>query len=59
MNNRDGSYRDASYRGRGAKRDAMGRYSRDDEIHHDLERLMSKATDERTREEIRSLMERL
>lgn len=46
-------------RGPGAKRDAMGRYSKDHEMHHDLERLMDKATDDHTREEIRKLMDRI
>ena len=61
----DGSYgRDAMShargRGRGAKRDAMGRYSRSSEdIKHELRELMSKATDEHTKSEIRKLMERM
>ena len=46
-------------RGAGAKRDAMGRYSKDDDMHHELRKLMDKATDDRTREEIRMLMDRL
>lgn len=61
----DGSYdRDAMShargRGRGAKRDAMGRYSRaSEDIKHELKELMSKATDEHTRSEIRKLMDRM
>lgn len=61
----DGSYdRNAmSYargRGRGAKRDSMGRYSRaSEDIRHELQELMSKATDEHTRSEIRKLMDRM
>ena len=45
----DGSYR----------RDSMGRYSRDDDMHHELKKLMDKAPDDRTREEIRKLMDRM
>lgn len=61
----DGSYADGgmSYargRGAGAKRDAMGRYSRaDDEIMMGLERLMDTASDEHTRKEIRKLIEKM
>lgn len=46
----DGSYRDMSYRGRGrgAKRDSMGRYSREGE-----------GVDEHTKEELRKLIERM
>ena len=61
----DGSYADggSSYargRGRGAKRDAMGRYSSaDDEMVMQLERLMDTAQDERTRSEIRKLIEKM
>jgi len=62
----DGSYRyaDASYargRGRGAKRDAMGRYSSagSEDIRHDLQKLMNSAGDERTRREIQELMDRM
>ena len=60
----DGSYdRGMSYargRGRGAKRDSMGRYSRaSEDIRHELQELMSKATDEHTRSEIRKLMDRM
>lgn len=58
----DGSYRDggASYRGRGsgAKRDSMDRYSRSD-MSEELRMLMDKAPDEHTREELRSIMDRL
>ena len=61
----DGSYDRSgmSYargRGRGAKRDAMGRYSRaSEDIKHELRELMEKATDEHTRSEIRKLMDRM
>ena len=60
----DGSYdRGMSYargRGRYAKRDSMGRYSRaSEDIKHELQELMSKATDERTKSEIRKLMDRM
>lgn len=46
----DGSYRDMSYRGRGAgaKRDAMGRYSKEGE-----------GVDEHTKEELRKLIDRM
>lgn len=59
----DGSYRDGgmSYargRGRGAKRDAMGRYSSaEDEMIMQLERLMGTTSDEHTKSEIRKLIE--
>lgn len=60
----DGSYdRGMSYargRGRGAKRDSMGRYSRaSEDIRHELQELMNKATDEHTKREIRNLMDRM
>lgn len=60
----DGSYRDgmshARGRGRGAKRDSMGRYSRaSEDIRHELNELMNKATDEHTKDEIRRLMDRM
>ena len=60
----DGSYRDGggSYargRGRYAKRDSMGRYSRNDEMTEELMKLMDKAPDEQTRSEIRKLMEKM
>ena len=61
----DGSYdrnamSHARGRGRGAKRDAMGRYSRaSEDIKHELRDLMSKATDEHTKSEIRKLMDRM
>lgn len=62
----DGSYRDAgSYRdgesyarGRGARRDAMGRYSRAD-MSDEIMKLMDKAPDEHTKEELRRIMDRL
>lgn len=61
----DGSYRrdamsHARGRGRGAKRDAMGRYSRaSEDMRHELHELMDKATDEHTKNEIRKLMDRM
>ena len=61
----DGSYRDggSSYargRGRYAKRDSMGRYSRaNDEMQEELMKLMDKAPDEQTRSEIRKFMEKM
>lgn len=59
----DGSYRDGgmSYaRGRNAHRDAMGRYSSSgDEITEKLHELMETATDDRTRNEIRKLIDRM
>lgn len=60
----DGSYRDGgmSYRGRGrgAKRDAMGRYSSaGDEMYDKLHELMDSAPDEHTRNEIRKLIEKM
>ena len=51
----DGSYsRDYSM-----KRDSMGRYSRSDDIRHELHELMNKAGDEQTRREIKKLMDRM
>lgn len=64
----DGSYRyatpePASYargRGRGAKRDAMGRYSSaDNEVIEGLMKLADHAPDEQTRNEIMKLMDRM
>lgn len=59
----DGSYADSSYargRGAGAKRDAMGRYSRaEDETIMQLEQLMDTAQDEHTRKEIRKILDRM
>lgn len=61
----DGSYDRGSMsyargRGRGAKRDSMGRYSRaSEDIRHELQELMNKATDEHTKREIRNLMDRM
>ena len=61
----DGSYRDGSSsyargRGRYARRDSMGRYSRaEDEMTEGLMKLMDKAPDEQTRSEIRKLMEKM
>ena len=52
----DGSYA----RGRGAKRDSMGRYSSaDDEMRMNLEKLMGTAKDEHTKREIRKMLERM
>ena len=51
----DGSYaRDYSM-----KRDSMGRYSRSDDIRHELHELMNKAGDEHTRSEIKKLIDRM
>lgn len=45
------SYEGGSYaRGRGARRDSMGRYSRDHKMIADLRELQSKATDESTKQ---------
>ena len=62
----DGSYRDGSMsyargRGRGAKRDSMGRYSSaaDEDMKMQLEMLMNGASDERTRSGIRELIDRM
>ena len=62
----DGSYRyatpEASYaRGRrgNVRRDAMGRYSRSGDISEDLEKLMNKTDDERVKDELRRLMDRM
>ena len=63
----DGSYRyatpDAASYARGrrgnVRRDAMGRYSRSGDISEDLEKLMNKTDDERVKDEIRRLMERM
>lgn len=52
----DGSY--ARGRGAGAKRDAMGRYSRAD-MSDEIMKLMDKAPDEHTKEELRRIMDRL
>lgn len=41
------------------RRDAMGRYSRSGDISEDLEKLMNKTDDERVKDEIRRLMERM
>ena len=46
-------------RGRGAKRDAMGRYSRADETITKLHHLMDDAPDERTRQEIKKLIDKM
>lgn len=51
----DGSYsRDYSM-----KRDSMGRYSRSDDIRHELHELMNRAGDEHTKREIKKLMDRM
>lgn len=50
----------ASGKGRNARRDSMGRYSRaEDEMQEGLMKLMDKAPDEQTRNEIRRLMENM
>lgn len=46
---------DGSYRGR----DSMGRYSRSSEMARELRGMMSSAPDERTREDMRKLIERM
>jgi hypothetical protein len=56
----DGTYSYARGRGRGAKRDSMGRYSRaEDDMTMQLEKLMDSATDEHTRKEIRRLIDQM
>lgn len=65
----EGSYEGGSYqrgRGRNARRDSMGRYSREsgysraaDEIVEQLEDLMDEAPDERTRMEIKKLIDKM
>lgn len=59
----DGSYRDSSYargRGRGARRDSMGRYSSaDDEMAMQLEKLMHSVKDEHTKKEIRKMLDKM
>ena len=67
MMRRDGSYNhDGSYaRGRTAKRDSMGRYSRrgysraNDEIIDQLHGMMNTAKDDHVRREIRDLIDRM
>lgn len=70
MNGRRGSYRGGSYRsyargrGRGAKRDSMGRYSsegysRHGDIVDELRMLMDDAPDEQSRMEIQKLVEKM
>ncbi|MBR5286452.1 MAG: hypothetical protein IKU30_06085 [Clostridia bacterium] len=55
---RDG--RGASYRGRrGAKRDAMGRYSRAEDFRETLEDAMDNAPNDQTREKIRRIMQEM
>lgn len=62
-NNYDGSYeagysREGSYRGR--SRDSMGRYSgHGDDTVHKLREMMNQAQDERTRHELKNLIERM
>ena len=54
----DGRYSMA--RGRGAKRDSMGRYSRsNDMMIHELRELMEDAPDERTREEFQQFISKM
>lgn len=58
--NRDYVRPDGSYsKDYSMKRDSMGRYSRSDDIRHELHELMDKAGDERTRSEIKRLMDRI
>lgn len=57
------SYRDGRYsmaRGRGAKRDSMGRYSRkNDMMIHELRELMEEAPDDRTRSEFQQFINKM
>lgn len=54
----DGSY--ARGRGRGARRDSMGRYSSaEDDMVMQLEKLMHSAKDEHTKKELRKILERM
>lgn len=58
----DGSYANHSYargRGRGAKRDSMGRYSRAEDMRMQLEQLMNRAKDESTKKEVKKILERM
>lgn len=55
-----GSYEESSYargRGRSARRDSMGRYSRDEEMVAQLKELYGMAVDEMQRDSIRKLIE--
>lgn len=55
-----GSYEGGSYargRGRGARRDSMGRYSRDEEIVAQLRELYDMANDEMQRDSIRNIIQ--
>ena len=57
--NRNGSYRGRSYAGRrNARRDSMGRYSRDG-LADKMRDLMDEAPDDRTRQEIQRMIEKL
>lgn len=58
--NRDGRSYNGSYRGRSyaRRRDSMGRYSRDG-LADKMRELMSDAPDDRTRQEIKRLIEKL
>lgn len=56
--NRNGSYRSRSYAGRrNARRDSMGRYSREG-LADKMRDLMDEAPDERTRQEIQRMIEK-
>lgn len=56
--NRNGSYRGRSYAGRrNARRDSMGRYSREG-LADKMRDLMDEAPDERTRQEIQRMIEK-
>lgn len=63
--NRNGSYRGRSYAGRrNARRDSMGRYSGErgysrSDLSDKLRELMDEAPDERTRQEIQRMVEKL
>lgn len=57
--NRNGSYRGRSYAGRrNARRDSMGRYSREG-LADKMRELMDEAPDDRTRQEIQRMVEKL
>ena len=62
---RGGSYEDGSYaRGRNARRDSMGRYSREysrdgDDFAEELRDLMNSAPDDHTRQEMQRLLQKM
>lgn len=57
---RDGRYAMARGRGRNAKRDSMGRYSRDSKMMvHELKELMEDAPDERTKMEFHKFIQKI